>query len=379
MTNRCNSPWTGIFIETDGKVKSCCAGAYYWGNLHDTSIEEIVNGDLAQKIRQEIINDEPSSYCLGCRRDEDRTGYSLRSYYDQFTVSQEQLTDAKAFVPRNLDIRWNALCNLNCVYCNEFSSTKWQKIKGFPIELTERAYYDSLLEYIEQHNQYIEILMLVGGEPLLPRQNTRLLKAIPDHIAIDVITNLSLDLDTNPVYKQLTNKTNVGWKISCETIGQRFEYVRHGAKWDRFVNNLTTIKNLPGNSITLLPVYCIYSAINLVELYEFVNEMDIQIHWQNLWGPDDQNVANFSPRVRELAIAEIDRALALPYIDKFDRGMNRTFLETMRGQLLSISTETNCNQQFLTWCTKYEVDYADDIPEFADLWTDLYKAIKYDL
>jgi MoaA/NifB/PqqE/SkfB family radical SAM enzyme len=379
MTNSCKSPWAGIFIETDGKVKSCCAGAYYWGNLHDNSIEEIINGEKAQAIRQEIINDVPSSYCLGCRRDEERTGYSLRSYYDQFTLTQDQLAAADTFIPRNLDIRWNALCNLNCVYCNEFSSTKWQKIKGIPVELTERAYYDNLLDYIEQHSQDIEILLLVGGEPLLPKQNVRLLKSLDEDIHIDVISNLSVDLDSNAVFQQLKNKTKVGWKISAETIGQRFEYVRHGAKWDKFVSNLKAIKLLPGHQITLLPVYCIYSATNLVELYEFVNELGIQIHWQNLWGPEYQNLANFSKPVRDLAIAEIDRALALPYIDKFDRGMNRTFLETMRSQLSAVDSETNCNQQFLLWCTEYEVKHTEHLPEFAEIWLDLYKVIKYDL
>jgi radical SAM protein with 4Fe4S-binding SPASM domain len=379
MTNKCKSPWTSIFIETNGKVKSCCAGAYYWGDLHDNTIEEIINDPKVQQIRQELIADAPSDYCSRCRLDETRTGYSLRNYYDQFTASQEVLSDATAFVPRNLDIRWNSLCNLNCVYCNEYSSTRWQKLKNIPVELTERAYYDSLLEYIAHHSQDIEIILLVGGEPLLPRQNTKLLKSVSKDIHLDIISNLSVDLETNAVFQQLKENTQVKWKISCETIGQRFEYVRHGAKWDKFVDNLKTIKALPGHQINLLPVYCIYSAVNLVELYEFVNAMDIQIHWQNLWGPDCQNVANFSPHVRKLAIEEIDRVLALPYIDKFDHSMNRTFLKTMRSELLAINPNTNCNQQFLNWSTKYEADYAQDVPEFALLWSDLDKAIKYDL
>lgn len=373
MTNQCKSPWTGIFIETNGKVKSCCAGAYYWGDLHDNTIEEIINGDAATQIRAELAADQPSDYCAGCRRDEERTGYSLRNYYDQFTL------ETSDFVARNLDIRWNALCNLNCVYCNEYSSTKWQKLKGIPVELTERNYYTGLLEYIEAHSQELEIILLVGGEPLLPRQNVRLLNGVADNIHIDIISNLSVDLNTNAVFQQLKNKTSVGWKISCEAVGQRFEYVRHGAEWSQFVDNLKTIKNLPGHQITLLPVYCIYSATNMLELYKFVLDMDIQIHWQTLWGPEYQNVANFSPSVRQRAIEEIDSVLDLPGIDRLDRGMNRTFLETMRDQLQSIDSNKYCNQEFLTWSSTYEQQYANDVESFSSLWPELEELIRRDL
>ena len=373
MTNKCKSPWTGIFIETNGKVKSCCAGAYYWGDLHEQSIEDIVNSEAAQKIRAELAEDLPSDYCQGCRRDEVATGYSLRNYYDQFTF------DAEKFVPRNLDIRWNALCNLNCVYCNEHSSTKWQKLKGIPVELTERHYYTELLKYIAQHSNSLEILLLVGGEPLLPRQNVRLLTGIPNNTHIDIISNLSVDLNSNAVFQQIKNKTNVGWKISCETVGQRFEYVRHGAEWGQFVDNLKEIKNLPGHKITLLPVYCIYSATNMLELYSFAIEMDIQIHWQNLWGPEYQNVANFSPRVRNRAIKEIDKVLALPGLDKFDRGMNRTFLESMREQLVTASPAKHCNEEFLTWCRDYEQKYANDVMPSSAIWFELMELIRSEL
>ena len=146
MTNRCKSPWTSIFIETDGSVKSCCAGGYYWGNLHNNTVEEILNSPQVIKIKQQIINDEPVDYCKNCRRDEEATGYSLRNYYDQFSATDELLNSTTGFKPRNIDIRWNALCNLNCVYCSEDCSTEWQKLKGITVESVQRAYYDQVLD-----------------------------------------------------------------------------------------------------------------------------------------------------------------------------------------------------------------------------------------
>lgn len=373
MSNRCKSPWTSIFIEVNGKVKSCCAGNYYWGDLQENSIEEIINGETAQKIKEELINDLPSEYCSRCRRDEETTGYSQRNYYNQYTIGNRQLADSRAFVLRNADIRWNTLCNLNCVYCGPQASTKWQKIKGIPVELTERAYYEGLLDYIESHSYELEAIMLVGGEPLLPRQNTRLLKNVNDSVRIDMISNLSVDLSSNTVFQELKNKKRVSWQISLENINDKFEYVRQGADWGQIVSNLNTIKSL-GHHITLLPVYCIYSATDLVDLYNFAFDLDIQIHWQNLYGPDYQNVANFSLPVRNQAILEIDRALELRYLNKFDQGLARTFLETMRAQL-EMPNNNACDKKFLTWTEEYENNYTDKSKSFDQLWPELYSLL----
>lgn len=379
MTNKCKSPWTGIFVEQNGRVKSCCAGSYYWGDLNTQTIEEIINGETAQNIRKELAADQPSEYCARCRRDEIRTGYSLRGFYDQFTVTEEQLADPRVTIFRSLDIRWNALCNLSCIYCSEYNSTKWQKLKGIPIELTERSYYNNLLDYVKAHQQELESLMLVGGEPLLQKQNVRLLKDIPPDVPVNIISNLSVDLDTNLVFKELINKNNVLWNVSAENVDSRFNYVRYGAEWGQLFNNLKHIRPLPGQSLSLLSVYCIYSATNMVELYEVASELNIQLHWQNLWEPDWQNVVNFGPSVRARAKEEINKVLSLPYINKFDSGKNRLFLATMLSQLEMPLPKKYCNQTFLTQTLEYESKYTNNVFKFADLWPELYQLIKNDL
>lgn len=364
----------GVFIETDGAVKSCCAGGYYWGNLNEQSLEDIITSPQVIELKQKIIDNQPVDYCKGCRRDEDATGYSLRNYYDQFTADSEVLNKSHSFILRNIDIRWNALCNLNCAYCNERSSTRWQGLKNLPIESLERQYYDEVLDFIAKHSEELEIILLVGGEPLLPRQNRTLLENVPDNVHIDIISNLAANLDNNQVFAKIRNKTDVGWKVSFETLGAKFAYVRHGADWHTFKKNLHTVKQLAGHNITALPVYCIYSATNLVEFYEFAHQENIDVHWQTLWGPDYLSVVNFSADIRKLAVEEIDRALALPYIDKFNNGLNRVFLETQKSELLA-STAPGCNQEFRNWTQEYETKYATDTVNFATLWPELWRAL----
>ena len=373
--NYCKSPWTGVFIETDGSVKSCCAGGHYWGNLNDNTLDEILSDPKVIKIKQDIIDNLPVEYCKNCRRDEEATGYSLRNYYDQFTTTSELLNSAHEFVLRNIDIRWNALCNLNCVYCNERSSTKWQGLKGIPIESLERQYYDQVLDFIKRNGEELEVVLLVGGEPLLPRQNRNLLDNIPDDKHIDIISNLSSNLDNNQVFLRLQSKKDVSWLVSFESVGSKFEYVRHGANWKIFVENLKKVKSISGHSITALPVYCIYSALNLVEIYEFVQEFDIQIHWQKLWNPNYLNVSNFSPKIRQLAMEEINRVLDLSYLDKYTCGMNRTFFENQLKELTE-SSDQNMDHEFLKWTQEYETKYATDVGRLADVFPELNNALQ---
>lgn len=379
MTNKCKSPWVGVLVELNGSVKSCCSGTYYWGNLHDNTIEEIINSPKVINLKQQIIEDQEVDYCSNCRKDEKVSGSSQRGYYDRFTASDELLNSATEFKLRNIDIRWNALCNLNCVYCNEFSSTQWQKYKNIPIESARRSYYDHVLEYINTNSEGLESILLVGGEPLMHIQNKHLLESVSTGLPINIITNLSSDLKRCPVFDVLRTMTNVGWDVSLETVGSRFDYVRHGANWDRIVNNITTLKDLPGHYIVLFPVYCIYSATNLLELYEFAYEHNIDLHLQLLSYPDFLTVTSFGPKVKQRAIDEIDRVLALPYIDKFDQGATKIFLETMRNTITSTNNKQHCGREFLTWCKTYEQQYASDVPSFDTLWPELYELINNDL
>ena len=43
-----------------------------------------------------------------------------------------------------------------------------------------------------------------------------------------------------PLLRELANKINVNWCVSFENIGDEFEFVRHGAKWDSSTPSGTT-------------------------------------------------------------------------------------------------------------------------------------------
>jgi Fe-coproporphyrin III synthase len=59
----CNAPWVSAVIEADGAVRPCFFHPPI-GNIHEASLEEIVNGDIARAFRRDLnIADNPT-----CRR-----------------------------------------------------------------------------------------------------------------------------------------------------------------------------------------------------------------------------------------------------------------------------------------------------------------------
>ena len=67
---------------------------------------------------------------------------------------------------------------------------------------------------------------MVGGEPLLMKENADLLELIPDNVKVDVISNFSTDVTKSKVFEKLLKRPKVNWHISIENGGERYEYVR---------------------------------------------------------------------------------------------------------------------------------------------------------
>ena len=85
-------------------------------------------------------------------------------------------------------------------------------------------------------------MYLAGGEPLLMKENLELLKELNPDVNLRINTNLS-KVDTG-VFDAVCSFKNVHWTVSAETIEDEFEYIRFGGRWQDFLDNLNTIRQL---------------------------------------------------------------------------------------------------------------------------------------
>lgn len=309
----CSLPFTEIFLGPDSEIKTCCSSRRGLGNLKNLPIDEVLKGHLAREIRKSIINGEWHPACSQCKEQEKQGALSERKD-DIELFSQNTNLDENFFQLRRLDLRWSNVCNLSCVYCYEYFSSKWAQIKGIKVNSLENINEESIFKLIESNKEHINNVMLLGGEPLLQKQNLRLLDTLPN-VGVYILSNLSLDFNTNSIANKLLNRQNVNWGVSFETVQEKYEYVRRGASWDVFCNNINKLSSNQ-QTIEAHSMYSIYSAFNLVEFFEFLEKNHFnKVYWNLLqstgYTEDKFNVLGLPARLKDLAISEIDRCYNL--------------------------------------------------------------------
>ena len=385
MAHYCKSPWMSLFVHDDGKVKSCCAGQWDWGDLKTQTLEEILNNPEVVKLRQDILDGIPNSYCSYCAGCEKTSGSSQRAYYiqpDKFHTPESILNDPNAFQLGMIDIRWNNLCQLSCVYCHEMCSTSWAKLKGYPITSIKSNYYSSVIDRVVKDKDNIEAMIMGGGEPLLHKQNVELLQSLNDELPIDIMTNLAMKLDSTSVFTELKNKRNVNWCVSIENVGDRCEYVRHGSSFSQIRENIETILSIPTHTMMLFGTYNIHSATRLQELYALANELKVVVNWQPLITPEELCVNNFSKPVRDLCIEHIEKLFESDEFkqystihDEFTIERSKTFLTHVADQLRAGTkavTIEYIDYLFREKCRVFETKYKNpNVKTFSELWPEL--------
>jgi organic radical activating enzyme len=362
----CSLPFTEIFLGPDGHVKTCCSASNSIGSLHTNTIDELINGKVATDIRQHILDGKWHESCRQCKQQESQNARSERdSDLERFQTDYGPV-DNSFFKLRRLDLRWSNTCNLSCTYCYEYFSSKWATLKGLKINTIKDENENSLFLMIEKNIDSIENILMLGGEPLLQKQNLRLVNTITDDRSFYILSNLAIPLESNSIAQTLINERTTKWGVSFETVGNRYEYVRRGASWDLFAKNINYIQEKTSNNIDAHSLYSIYSAFNLVEFYEFIQENKIKNVFWNLLESSGENstasVLKLSPELKQRAIDEITQCEKL-----FPDAPGLEWLLTFKKNLTLKTKSTN--KSFVEEIYSLETTYLkNETLKFEKLW-----------
>jgi len=307
----CPAPWTSLNIDQTGRVSPCFHARGSVGNIKETTIQEVIHGPVLTDVREHMASGKWHTGCSWCKQLEETTGASGRTVRraSERTLEAINHDPVNYFELQHIVINWSNLCNLTCTYCNPDTSTAWQSIKGIPINHVKNEHPD-LIELARTQGHTVVGLSLGGGEPLLQKGLVDFLQClVPEQVQVLVTTNISIDITNNPVYNELRTWPRVEWQISFDNANQdKFEYVRAGAKWETFVNNIRLMKQHK-QRVVAHPAYSIYCALDLVEYYEFCVALQLDMFWCELINPIALDVRRYSDSVRQQAIAEIDRVV----------------------------------------------------------------------
>jgi len=271
----CPVPWTGFIMNPTGKVKNCVLSNEQIGDINNESIENILAGDKNCEIKQAMYDNKEHINCSNCYKLERGTKgianvrsdryYYLKSLsgvsYDTYNTMDNKLL--------TVDMRWRNTCNLACVYCDSSLSSTWAKELNEEIIVDENALAHTK-KYILDHAHELKNVYLAGGEPLLMKENSELLDKLNPNCTIRINTNLS-NLKSH-VFERVSKFKNVHWTVSVETTKEEFEYIRYGAKWETFLQNLEVIHKLD-HKISFNMLWLILNPFSIFDTVDFFRSL----------------------------------------------------------------------------------------------------------
>jgi organic radical activating enzyme len=238
--------------------------------------------NLPRKINDRKLMAEgtwPGGGCEYCKRIEEANGYSDRQMhmteeYENLTPV-ELLTDPTALkvTPTVLEVYFNNTCNLKCIYCGPWFSSKIESEydKHGPIFNEEEHSgimhtfnlnkdYDEmvvkLFEWLKENHHNVKSFHILGGEPFMQDEFIKCLDFFEENpnpnLEFVIITNLSIG-DTKMDYfidrfaklvgKRKLSALQVTASLDC--WGPQQEYVRSGlnlAQWQKNFEKLLKLK-----------------------------------------------------------------------------------------------------------------------------------------
>ena len=247
----CYSPWTNIDISPTGDITPCCKFQknYYDQkfNIQHNSMQEYANSEFITGIKQQFQQDKWPSGCERCRIEEENQIESKRvldytrwkNYYDNYDLdSNEFITASLAF---------GNTCNLKCITCSPYSSSKWQKeyFDLYQIDIPHYKFYKNnfVKDFVANAPNIVHI-DIPGGEPFLSGI-TEQKELLTHYIQSGQANTISLHYTTNAMIFPDTEWwelwqpfKEVELQLSIDGIKKRYEYIRFPAEWNTLVDNV---------------------------------------------------------------------------------------------------------------------------------------------
>ena len=280
----CIAPWTHTYLSPQSERRLCCASRekaewatqYIDGDAADEgsvynpgTLKEHWNSEYMKGIRRDLMAGKEIPQCAVCNG----KLLNISIYRDYFTKTLFPHKVDEAFEktnddghtempPISFDYRIKNLCNFKCRMCGDQLSSSWESerramgdydaegnadfwaqkknkpaIETFQKDVAEAELWEAV------KNGTIEEIYWVGGEPLMWDIHWEVMEYLVEH---DLAKNVWVRYNTNfsrTTYKHwdlknmLPHFKTVQICASIDGVGKNVEYVRHGIKWDSWIQN----------------------------------------------------------------------------------------------------------------------------------------------
>ena len=365
--------WSTVFLSR-GTTASCHRG-YHW-RLNEDNFMDFHNHPGKLSDREKMANgDWPSNGCEYCRDVEkaggvsDRVGFvnnsiellppemkdlQVRAYeYDNIPLSVS---------PTLLEVYFNNVCNQSCVYCTPgFSSQIEQEVRKYgPTDFNKdysnwrpdtkyELYKEKFWEWMEKHSQSLQILQVLGGEPLYQKEFEQCLDFFDKNPRPNLIYRTFSNLKHDPTkikekIQRVQNLIDQGklkrmeFVCSIDCWGPEIEYVRDGLILEDWENNINTLVDTPGVSIN---IHATLTALTLPTLYQLIEktvswqrpDKYVGINWNTVVSPTPFNPYHFGEHLAPFIDTAIETLQKFP--DFTESSNLQKHLHGIKQQLIS--------------------------------------------
>ena len=278
----CYSPWTNIDFSPTGDISPCCKFQikHYdrtYNIQHDT-VQDYVNSDFLRQVKDDFANNKWPIGCERCVIEESNNIKSKRQLdfdrwggsYSTHNLNKDNFITAS--------IAFGNTCNLKCITCSPYSSSKWreeyQAIYNITIEHHKFYKQNFVNEFVNMAPNIIHI-DIPGGEPFLSgvREQQELLKFYIDSgqakfISLHYTTNATVFPDA--IWWDLwSNFKEIDLQLSIDGVGKHYEYIRFPANWHQVSAHIDQYLAKQHLNNFRLSVSHTVSAFNIYYLDEF--------------------------------------------------------------------------------------------------------------
>lgn len=355
----CSFPWRAAAIRPNGLTIPCCRYPHIDESDSFVSSPVVRNTAHWKDIRKKMLKGDKIEGCHGCYQDEANGLHSMRqSSLTKFIPINEEILPIE-----QLEVSFSNLCNLACVHCSSFFSSKWYAEDVKFERMTKIGVLKNDFNFNKWDLSNLTELKIIGGEPLME----------PDKF-IDLLTNLNLSkikmqICTNgtilpkPALKTLIEQCEtVFLTVSLDGLNSTNDWYRWPSKFADVVETMRIYEDWwKDNTNIHLIVHHVVNAVNIFELGDFVEFMEKnfprwKIEWDWIRWPYWQQLNVFPSTVKNQLISNLQNLDNLytnkneqlrpnPYnisIERIQEESNSNFLE-LKKEVIRISKERNLN------------------------------------
>lgn len=282
----CNAPFTSMKFNIDGIVSPCCCNKYC-DNYPSHSINEIWDGNVFNSYRTAIKRNELPQSCAFCE-------IPLRNKeYHSVKIHQFDNLKASRFFKnkiRKLDLSLSNVCNLECIMCSGYYSSKIRQNREHLPPL-ENHYGQEFRNEIKALLPDMQEVVFLGGEPFLNPLHYDIWEdmiKINPKCKISIVTNGTI---LNDRIKSLLNRGNFFINLSFDAITKEtYEAIRINAKFEETMANMkyfgdTLSRQGKRLNIPICPLKI--NRFEIPDLIRFCNENKYHININEVGGADD--------------------------------------------------------------------------------------------